>query len=101
MTSFDAMNPNRLAVAKRGGWPERLDQRSQPSCGRAANPPGRVPVACFAVKARRRASFAPAFRVTAALAPRLGRLAPGSGRSTSSGRFPETVGVDFLLKFSF
>jgi hypothetical protein len=34
------------AVAKRGGWPERVDQRSPPSCGRAANPPGRVPVAC-------------------------------------------------------
>jgi hypothetical protein len=46
MTSFDSMNPDRLAVAKRGGWPERLDKGLQPSCGRAANPPGRVPVVC-------------------------------------------------------
>jgi hypothetical protein len=31
MTSFDSMNPDRLAVAKRGGWPERLDKGLQPS----------------------------------------------------------------------
>ena len=101
MTSFDSMNPDRLAVAKRGGWPERLDKGLQPSCGRAANPPGRVPVAC---SPSRREGAPPSLRsgpsgdCCARAEAWQVATAPGSGRHTSSGRFSETVGVDFFVE---
>ena len=74
-------------------------------CSRhAAEPPTRRVVRPSRARRQRAKArllcFAPALRVTAALAPRPGRLAtaPGSGRPTSSGLFSETVGVDFFVE---
>ena len=104
MTSFDSMNPDRLAVAKRGGWPERLDKGLQPSCGRPANPPGRVPVVCSPSRSE---GAPPSLRsdpsgdCCARAEAWQVATAPGSGRPTSSRRFSETAGVDFFVEFSF
>ena len=104
MTSFDSMNPNRLAVAKRGGWPERLGKGSQPSCGRAANPSGRVPIAC---SLSRREGAPPPLRSGPSgdcyARAEAWQVSDGPGLGTAHLRrpFSETVGVDSFVEFSF